>query len=409
MRISDNTLNRLAVLKAIRLSGPIARSELPRVTGLSGGTITQLTSDLIDRGLVIERKDVSKTFGRPRQYLEINADGTLVVGASLAGASKLNIAFVSLTGIRLYEVNMSLGYHQSLASMASAIGEAIARAITESPFDIGDISRVGMAIPALVNSAMGEVHYMTTFPNTGPVAFAQPISERLGLPVTIENDLTCMARAEHWFGHAREIGTFSLVHAGFAIGLAEYEEGLPKTGANGLNAELGHVKSMFSHDARKCVCGGHGCLNAYASMYGILQGAQALGDAPFPPTDSLEQRFGAYLDLAKDGDVNAREALEQAGKLLGLALGNLINASDPGNLLISFANHRFQDAVSKSMMETILANVMPGVMPSTKIEIIAVAPDWRSKGAAALALEQTFLGSSSFSAKRQQKRSYHSG
>ena len=66
--------------------------------------------------------------------------------------------------------------------------------------------------------------------------------------------------------------------------------------------------------------------------------------------------------------IKYKAALEQAGSFLGVALANLINATDPGN-------------------------IMPGVLPSTKIELVFADKDWRWKGTAALALEQTYIGS----------------
>ena len=102
MRINDQTLNRLAVLKAIRQHGPIARSDLPRLTELSAGTITQLTAELLRRGLILERKDSTKRNGRPRTFLEIARNGAVVVGASIEGQGLLTTAFVDLMGNLLF-------------------------------------------------------------------------------------------------------------------------------------------------------------------------------------------------------------------------------------------------------------------------------------------------------------------
>ena len=74
MRITDHALNRLNVLKAIRRWGPVARTELAMKTGLSSGSITQLTAELLGRELIIEAKETAKRNGRPRTFLEINAD-----------------------------------------------------------------------------------------------------------------------------------------------------------------------------------------------------------------------------------------------------------------------------------------------------------------------------------------------
>ena len=392
MRISDHALNRLNLLKAIRRWGPVARTDLPKHIGLSSGSITQLTAELLGRGLIVERKETGKRPGRPRQYLEINAGGAVVLGVSLAGIGILDVAYVDLMGNRLHAEQFRLGRQPTLAAMAAAIAECLATSIASSPFAQSQISRVGIAIPGLVDSLKGNVHFMTTFPLGQPVAFAGPISDRLGLPVTIENDMTCMARAEHWFGRARDLDTFMLIHVGFAIGSAQYWRGLPKSGANGFNTELGHVKSATGDNARACFCGGRGCLTAYASMYGIMLASGELNDAPFPPTTSLGERFERYIDQADAGNVAAQQALHQAGACLGLTLANFINATDPGNILITFASARFLAAIRIAIGQALQAHTLAGVLPTTTIDLIVVDDDWRWRGTAALALEQTYLG-----------------
>jgi len=65
MRISDYEWNRLQVLKAIRRSEPVARTDLVKMTGLAGGTITQLTADFVRRGVIMEEKAAPGAPGRP--------------------------------------------------------------------------------------------------------------------------------------------------------------------------------------------------------------------------------------------------------------------------------------------------------------------------------------------------------
>lgn len=391
MRTTDYALNRLRVLKAIRRHGPIARTDLPGQTGLSSGSITQLTAEFLRLGLIVERKDTTSRRGRPRTHLEIDSANAVVVGASLSGAGRLGASFVDLLGNRLHSVEVRLGPQPSLIAMAMAIAGALHTAILQGSSAQKPVRRVGIAMPALVDSENGNVHFMTTFPPAGPVPFASIIANQLGLPVTIENDVSCMARSEHWFGRAQDLATFTLIHLGFAIGSAEYVDGSPKYGANGLNPEFGHVKSVTGSDRRPCLCGGFGCLATYASIYGILQATGDLHDAPFPPTRSLEQRFEHFLARARAGDASALTALEQAGTHLGTALGNYINASAPGTVLLSFATPDFYPAIAEPMQRALTQSAIPGALPVTKIEILVDQNDWRWQGTAALALEQTYL------------------
>lgn len=392
MRASDQTLNRLSVLKAIRRHGPVSRSELPRLTDLSGGTITQLTASLVERGLVSECRDKSRRLGRPPVYLEIAADAAVVIGVGLGAATGcLTITFVDLMGTELFTVDLPLGPARTLAEFGERIADLIEQAIAASPFQRDAINRACLVLPAVIDSSRGTVHFMTTFPS-GPFAMADQLMQRIGLPVTIENGLACMARAEHWFGRARALDTFTLISVGYSVGSAEYLDGLPKSGANGLNPELGHVKVAAGADARPCYCGGAGCLSAYASMYGILEQTDLFETIPPPDLHDIDEKFDALLDRADRGDATANALLDSAAEHLGIAIANHLTANDPGNVLVAISSARFLERIGERLRATLACNTLAAVLAATKVEFIVADPKWWQGGTAALALEQTYLG-----------------
>ena len=389
MGISDNLLNRLRVIKAILREGPVARSDLPELTCLSAGLISQQTKQLVAQGLVRETRSAGAK-GRPRMLLEIAADGGIVVGVSLGGLGRIQCAFVDFAARRLFECETLLGPKETLGGFAVALAGAIKEAIAQSPFDPEQISRVGIALPALVDSARGVVHFNTTFP-VEPTPFADPISAMLGLPVTIENPLDSLARAEHWFGRARHLQDFSLIRLGLSIDCAEFENGVPKYGPNGLSSSFGHTKVEFGPDARPCYCKASGCLTAHASPYGLLEAAGRLSDLPFPPVHGVEHRFNAYLQEARNGDLAARDALETAGRQLGLGIANYINCVNPSNLLVTIDDPDLAEMIAQPFRESLERNTMPGVLGVTQVEFIPLDPDWWWQGTTALALEQIHL------------------
>ena len=392
MRIPDHKFNRLALLKAIQQRGPIARSDLPEVIGVSGARITKLTAELLKLGLITERRFAEGKNGRPKVLLETKADAGIVIGTNLSGAGMLDISFVDLAANVRHRTKLQIGAHSELNNMADAIGDKIAEAIDDSPFAEREIVRVGVSIPAVIDGANGTVHYMTMFPiPDSPADFASRIAQRLNLPVTIENDNACLARAEHWFGNAQHLSCFALVHVGFGIGSANYESGVPAVGTSGINTEIGHVKVDYGTNARQCYCGAKGCLNAYASMYGILEAAHLLDDLPFPPLPGLRQRFAAFLELATQGNSVTSQELAVAGTYLGRVIANHINATASGHTLILFQDAAFLASVERPLLDAVDANVMAGMRKSCAITLASADTDWRWKGAAALALEQTYL------------------
>lgn len=390
MRISEHTLNRLAVIKAIRRSAPVTRSQLPEAAGLSAGTITQLTSDLVQRGLIVERRDTAKRRGRPRIFLEFPSKGAVVLGASITGENVLTTSFVDLAGLPLHSREVKYQRPATLRDLALQIALSLETAMSQSAVEKDEICRVGIALPALVDALHGVVRFVTTFP-VDAIPFAQIISNHLALPVTIENDITCMARSEHWFGEAVGLDTFTMIHVGYTLGSAEYADGVPKIGRTGLNPEFGHVKVEYGSNARKCLCGARGCLLMWSSMYGLLLQADRLTGTPFPPIGTIDERFNRLLDEAESPDSVAASLVDEAATYLGRALANLFNSSDPGTILISALSSRFLLMIQPRILGVMRENVMPGMFESTDIRFIVTKPGWRERGAAALALEQTYL------------------
>jgi predicted NBD/HSP70 family sugar kinase len=390
VRISDHTLNRLSILKAILQNGPVARTDLPDLTGLSAGLITQQTSKLVNVGLVTETRETASRKGRPRMLLEIDGNSAVVIGASIDGKGNLLAAFVSLSGKKLHEARVHFPASATLADMAQNIGHALHQTIVESPIDPDRIARVGIALPAVVDTARGEVHFSTTFP-VEPTPFAAPITQIIGIPVTIENNMDCMARAEHWFGCARNDEDFVLVRVGLSIDAAEFANGVPKSGSNGLNSSFGHIKTVIGKAHRTCFCGGYGCLSAYASIYGILEAAKCLADLPFPYVEELPHIFSEFLDRAANGEPAAIAAFDLAGQHLGSAIGNYVNIANPAKIFIAVDNADFLERLRAPFTAALAAAAMPGTLPLTTIKFSCTNEDWRWSGTAALALEKMYL------------------
>src|SRR5581483_9778557 len=75
--------NRSAVLRPLFLGGPENRVSLAQLTGLSSGSITNVTADLLDEGLIVEAGLEESDGGRPRVLLEVNPDFGAVIGVDV--------------------------------------------------------------------------------------------------------------------------------------------------------------------------------------------------------------------------------------------------------------------------------------------------------------------------------------
>jgi glucokinase len=202
-----------------------------------------------------------------------------------------------------------------------------------------DVEAVGFGIPALVDSEHGVSRWSTHLPLEG-VRFRDVMSERLGLPVVVDNDVNAALLAEARFGAARECSHVVLVALGTGIGSALLLDGQIYRGSRGFGAELGHMVVELHGPDCQGACPGRGCLEVMAS--GSAIGREGVEAARRSPDSALGRRLaegreitgGIVTELAHDGDEAARDVLAEIGRRLGYGLVGVVNVFNPEVIVI---------------------------------------------------------------------------
>ena len=104
------------------------------------------------------------------------------------------------------------------------------------------------------------------------------LTERFNLPVFVGNDVEVAALGEQKFGAGKGCNDFVCIFVGTGVGSAIIKDGKIIRGATGTAGEIGHM--IVDLNGRQCACGGHGCLEAYASRSAIetrIEGALKKG------------------------------------------------------------------------------------------------------------------------------------
>ena len=202
-----------------------------------------------------------------------------------------------------------------------------------------EIDAVGFGIPSLIDRRTGIARVAINLPLVD-VAFADIMTERLGLPVFVDNDGNAAAIAEHRAGAAQGASEAIVMTIGTGIGGGMILGGAPYRGALGFAGELGHI--VIDRDGPPCQgnCPNHGCVETFASGTALAREARRL--AAERPESGLAraQAQGRELagplvtELAHDGDDAAREAIELCGTALGVAIGSLLNIFNPEVVVI---------------------------------------------------------------------------
>jgi glucokinase len=195
----------------------------------------------------------------------------------------------------------------------------------------------GVAAPGLVDAQAGAIRYAANLGGVRDYPLRQRLEARLGMPVTIDNDLRLHALGERALGAAVGCANFLFVAVGTGVGSALYLGGELHRGARGYAGEIGHISIDGGAQARRCTCGRRGCLEAYASGPAIAADfalrAEQAGLQHVDPLSSLKE-IAAWLEQDDLRGELARAAVSAGAEALGRGLSIAANLFDPERIIL---------------------------------------------------------------------------
>jgi glucokinase len=275
--------------------------------------------------------------------------------------------------------------------------DIIFEAVEEVRAAAPDVAAVGFGIPALVESPAGVARWSTHLPLEG-VRFRDVMSERLGLPVVVDNDANAALLAEARFGAARDSRHAVLVALGTGIGSALLLDGRIYRGARGLGAEIGHMVIDLHGPDCQGNCPGRGCLEVMAS--GSTIGREGRAAAAARPESALGRRLaagqeitgGIVTELAHAGDAAAVEVLAQIGRRLGYGLVGVVNVFNPEKILIGGGAIAAGELLLEPAREVVAERALPPMREMVSIVATDYGDESGMLGAAVLALDELAAG-----------------
>uniref|UniRef100_A0A8C1V578 Bifunctional UDP-N-acetylglucosamine 2-epimerase/N-acetylmannosamine kinase n=2 Tax=Cyprinus carpio TaxID=7962 RepID=A0A8C1V578_CYPCA len=199
---------------------------------------------------------------------------------------------------------------------------------------------VGVSTGGRVNPQDGIVLHSTKLINEwSSVDIRTPLSSALHLPVWVDNDGNCAALAERKFGHGKGIENFVTIITGTGIGGGIIQHNELIHGSTFCAAELGHI--VVSLEGPECMCGSHGCIEAYSSGLALQREAKRLHDEDLLLMEGMtvnnkEQVNAIHLiDAACLGNSKAESVLHTAGTALGLGIVNILHMINPSLVILS--------------------------------------------------------------------------
>lgn len=363
-----------AVALEVLLHGPISRSEIARRLALSPGSLTRLSTPLIDAGLLIEVGErVGDGAGRPSRLLDIVPDSRRFIGMKVTGDAVMGVT----TDLRANVIETRRARLESREP--SHVVNAVAALVTELAAGTTPVTALGVGIGGRVSEH--SVVMSAPFLDWSDVPLRALLEDRTGLPTVIENDVTAFTEYEHWFGAGRDAERFAVLTVGAGVGYGLVVHGDVVVSDDYGIGLVGH----WPLDPFGAVCssGHRGCAQSVLTTSAIERAVSAaLG---------REVGYEEALDLAAEGDPAARAITDDAARHLGHLAAAVANLTLPELIVIGGEGVRLVDMDLDKTQQGIAEHRDPRASPVTLVTTSGDDVEW-CRGAAVVAVQTYVLG-----------------
>ncbi|MEV3963906.1 ROK family protein [Nocardia sp. NPDC050193] len=342
------------LLELVRKGRATTRGALQQATGLSRATVGQRLDRLFRAGWLREGAGGpvdSPLGGRPSITLEFDDAHAVVLAADL-DTRHARAALLTLTGELLAEHGGTLVVEDGPEAVLGELAGWFARLLEKAGHGPDEVCGIGLAVPGPVDSETGRVVQPPIMPGWDGFPVREALSQELGCPVMVDNDVNLMAVGEQHAGVARSVRDFLCVKIGTGIGCGIVVGGEVYRGTTGSAGDIGHIP--VEPGGRACACGNRGCLEAHFSGAALAADAEeaARSGRSAELADRLEKAGRLTAEdvsaAAAAGDTVALELIREGGTRLGQVIAGLVsffNPADsfPGSRLCGAAGCRVVD------------------------------------------------------------------
>jgi predicted NBD/HSP70 family sugar kinase len=367
-------INRRVVLNLIRTRQPVSRADLARASGLQRSTISLIVEQLIAENWVLAGPMGRLPRGRRPTFLRLN-DDRVIIGVDIRPAQ---------TTVALADAN---GKFTSQEVMATPADPKVAlNRLIESIQRIKNSCRgkmiegVGISLPGRFDRTVNRLVFAPNL-KWPEIDIRNPIVERTGLDVELENAANACVLAEVWFDRVHACRNLVVITVSEGIGTGILANGALVRGLNGMAGEFGHVPVDPAGPA--CGCGSRGCWEVFASNRAALRYYAKSGSAD----SGLD--FRGLISRADEGDGRAAQALDTMARYLGRGMRIIVAGLAPERIVVvgelTRSWHRFGGIMEAEIRAQVLAGGRPPLLVPAFEDGMA-----RLRGTVALVLQKHF-------------------
>ena len=324
------------------------RAELALTTGLARSTVAARIDALIASGLVGAAGEANSSGGRPPSRFAFNPAARAVLAVDV-GATHVIVAVTDLSGRVLAEQRLAQDVADGPEPVLGRVVQEGLALLDQAGRGPQDLAGVGIGLPGPVEHATGRPVKPPIMPGWDGFDVVRYVQRSLPVPVLVDNDVNIMAlgeRTAHWPDHQN----FLFIKVATGIGSGIISNGELQRGANGTAGDLGHVRVPRGDDVL-CRCANYACLEALASGPALAAELTRQGVPAAKGSDVLR--------LVAGGNVQAVQALRQAGRDVGDVLATVVNLLNPSVIVIGGSLGQAGEHLMAGVREVVYRRSLP--------------------------------------------------
>ncbi|MDT0493623.1 ROK family transcriptional regulator [Streptomyces griseus] len=327
-------MNDRAALDLLLEHGPLSRTRIGKLTGLSKPTASQLLARLEAAGLVVATGTSEGRPGPNAQLYTVNARAAYVAGLDV-NSRRIVAAVADVTGASVGQFELATPGRRA-DGVVRQVADALDGAVKEAGLTRADIHRVVIGTPGAFDPGTGRLRYASHLPGWHSPTLLEELAAFLPMPVEYENDVNLVAVAEQRLGAARGHEDFVLLWNEEGLGAALVINGRLHRGFTGGAGEVGFLPVPGTPLVRQVVKANSGGFQELAGAQAVPRLAKTLGiDAPQQPH---AKAAAALLERAAEAygrDEALTELLRQYAQRLATGLASVTAVLDPGLIVLS--------------------------------------------------------------------------
>ncbi|MCF6157394.1 MAG: ROK family protein [wastewater metagenome] len=256
------------------------------------------------------------------------------IGVDLGGTN-LKAGIVDIDGKVHQRLSVKTDYHADSQTISDQIFRLIDTLISMAHLAKSDISGIGLGSPGHIDKRGETILYSPNLPQWRNVPIKNMITKRFVVPCILENDANAAAWGENWAGAGKGTSSMVMMTIGTGIGGGIITENRLWRGANNVAGEIGHM--IIQASGRKCKCGNHGCIEAYASATAmVLRFKEALESGTQSSLKNCDEITAKMInDAAFQGDKASLDIIKETGQYIGIALLNIMHILNPETIVLA--------------------------------------------------------------------------